>query len=106
MSREVEWPETDFMMVCEILWLFAQTEMWDKPEHIAFIEHHDIGLPLAYSVHEGHCVPNDSGIDIINQTWYNLIEDFELEDDYKDVQDFLMDMGFEWTWWTPDSLGT
>lgn len=81
---------TDFGKQCEIL-----AEVWMNYRHdenfADFIEYNDIGLPLAYMLHEGLAIAEPRGNLYVTETFELLLEALGREDSGWDSLDDLLD---------------
>jgi len=71
--------KTPFVTKCEILsavWM----EYRDDADLEDFMEFHDLGLPLAYSIDANLAELNEKTEKIVNETFYYLLEALELEE--------------------------
>lgn len=90
-SQHIEYYElmTDFDTVCKIL-SEIHVAYTEEGDHADFAEFNDLGVPLAYFVHEGLAVPSQEGKDKILETWELLLKAQELEDTgFSELDDLL-----------------
>lgn len=81
--------DEDFPKRCQVL-----AEFWikhrDNPELAGFFNYHGIGLPLAFMQEHNLCVATDKGIEHINETFNDLVEIVENEEEHSDqIAEFL-----------------
>ena len=78
---------TDFESKCRILadvWLGQK----NNEELDDFFEYNDLGLPLAYMLHEGLVVLNEKTVPIVDETFESLLETLDLKDEgFRTVSD-------------------
>jgi hypothetical protein len=71
--------KTPFENQCKIL-----GEVWinyrDNEEFRDFVEYNDLGLPLAYLVSTNFATATKTGLAMISETWFLLLESLEVED--------------------------
>ncbi len=80
---------TDFDTVCKIL-NEIHVAYTEEGDHADFAEFNDLGVPLAYFVHQGLAVPSQEGKDKILETWELLLRAQELEDTgFSELDDLL-----------------
>jgi hypothetical protein len=82
---------TSFLTKCEIL-AEVHVEAGFNPNLNEFRKYNDIGLPLAYLIHQDLVeVKGEQSLKYIEDTWRMLCESLELDPDkeYKDSDDFL-----------------
>jgi alpha-D-ribose 1-methylphosphonate 5-triphosphate synthase subunit PhnL len=75
-----EAPTTNFSGKTDILaelWMDYRTD----EEFSEFIEHNDLGLPLAYAIAEGIVEVSDKAKVFVEQSFDALLEHLEIEDD-------------------------
>jgi hypothetical protein len=80
---------TDLASKCDILkdiW----TNQYDNEQFEHFIEFNDLGLPLAYFISRGIVESTPLAIEIIDATFNDLLELFEVQDTgFKSLKDFV-----------------
>lgn len=70
---------TDFSGKCEIL-ADLWTEYRNDEQFYALIQFADLGMPLAYLIHEGIVERTDQTEDYVNQAWDLLLQILEIKD--------------------------
>lgn len=82
---------TSFSIKCDIL-AEVHIESGFNPNLNEFRKYNDIGLPLAYLIHQDLVEPKgEEALKYIEDTWRMFCESLEIDPngDYKDVEDFL-----------------
>ena len=59
---------TNFETICKIL-SEIHVRYTEEGDHSEFVQFNDLGVPLAYFVHEGLAIPSQEGKEIILETW-------------------------------------
>ena len=86
--------ETIFSNRCSILgdlWINYRYETLFED----FVEYNDLGLPLAYMLHEGLAESTEMGTRYINETWDLFMASLEIEDTGFETLDQVLDKGIK-----------
>jgi hypothetical protein len=71
--------ETSFEKRCEILGKFWADNRYD-PDCFDLFDRNDLGFPMAFAISEKILEPSDKLTELVNETWKELLAEWETED--------------------------
>lgn len=67
------------------------------PDHVDFVEVHDIGIPLAVLVHLGHALATETGVEWIDTDYADLLAEFGVDPlgEYESLEEIVEISSYE-----------